>query len=205
MRIRVTPVSASPARIAAGIGVAPRWRGRSDGWRFSAPWRGSSSAAGRSGRSRRAPARSGVERRARSRCASGVAQPRRASGRRIAELVGGRRGRASRSSSWRRPAGRGGAVTTPTRSIDRVRGQRAAGSAGRTRRCRGRPSGREPPARPSVTPGRSPPRGPQLVLVARRRPASARPSSRGSRCTACRRGGRARAAARGRAARTRRP
>ena len=46
IRIRVTPVSASPARIAAGIGVAPRWRGRSDGWRLSAPYRRSSSSAG---------------------------------------------------------------------------------------------------------------------------------------------------------------
>ena len=57
MSISDTPVSASPARIAAGIGVAPRWRGRSDGCRFSAPWRGRSSSAGaRSGRSRPAPA-----------------------------------------------------------------------------------------------------------------------------------------------------
>ena len=44
MRISVTPVSRSPARIAAGIGVAPRCRGNSDGWRFRAPcFRSSSS------------------------------------------------------------------------------------------------------------------------------------------------------------------
>ncbi len=45
----------------------------------------------------------------------------------------------------------------------------------------------------------------RVVLVADARPASARPSSRGSRCRACRRGGRARAGAPGRGARTRRP
>ena len=45
MRISVTPVSASPARIAAGIGVAPRCRGSSDGWRFRAPCCSSSSSA----------------------------------------------------------------------------------------------------------------------------------------------------------------
>ena len=45
MSISVTPVSSSPARIAAGIGVAPRWRGNNDGCRFSAPCRGRSSIA----------------------------------------------------------------------------------------------------------------------------------------------------------------
>ena len=54
MRMSVTPVSASPARIAAGIGVAPRWRGSSEGWRFSAPCSSSEQLRpGRSGRSRR--------------------------------------------------------------------------------------------------------------------------------------------------------
>ena len=54
IRISVTPVSSSPARIVAGIGVAPRWRGRSDGWRLSAPWRQVRGARrARSGRSRR--------------------------------------------------------------------------------------------------------------------------------------------------------
>ena len=38
MRMRVTPVVASPARMAAGTGAAPRWRGSSEGCRFSAPW-----------------------------------------------------------------------------------------------------------------------------------------------------------------------
>ena len=33
----VTPASASPAAIVAGIGVAPRWRGSSDGWTFRMP------------------------------------------------------------------------------------------------------------------------------------------------------------------------
>ena len=46
IRMSVTPVSVSPARIVAGIGVAPRWRGRSDGWRFRAPCSRSSSAGG---------------------------------------------------------------------------------------------------------------------------------------------------------------
>ncbi len=42
IRISDTPVSASPARIVAGIGDAPRWRGSSDGWRLSAPCAGRS-------------------------------------------------------------------------------------------------------------------------------------------------------------------
>ena len=46
IRIRLTPVVSSPARIVAGIGVAPRCRGRSDGWRLRAPCRSSRSAAG---------------------------------------------------------------------------------------------------------------------------------------------------------------
>ena len=33
-------VVVSPARMAAGTGAAPRWRGSRDGCRFSAPWRG---------------------------------------------------------------------------------------------------------------------------------------------------------------------
>ena len=37
MRISVTAVSASPARIVAGTGAAPRNRGSADGWRLSAP------------------------------------------------------------------------------------------------------------------------------------------------------------------------
>ena len=35
MIIRLTPASASPARMVAATGAAPRWRGRSDGWTFS--------------------------------------------------------------------------------------------------------------------------------------------------------------------------
>ena len=44
--ISVTPVSVSPSRIVDGIGVAPRWRGRSDGWTFRIPWAGISSSSG---------------------------------------------------------------------------------------------------------------------------------------------------------------
>ena len=64
---------------------------------------------------------------------------------------------------------------------------------------------REPPARPSVTRGRSSPRGPRRRPRCPRRPPSAHPSTRGSRCRACRRGGRARAATPARAGRIRRP
>ena len=37
MRITLTPVSVSPARIAAGMGVGPRQRGSSEGCRFRQP------------------------------------------------------------------------------------------------------------------------------------------------------------------------
>ena len=46
MRIASRRSRASPARIVAGIGDAPRCRGSSDGWRFSAPCGRSRSAAG---------------------------------------------------------------------------------------------------------------------------------------------------------------
>ena len=110
-----------------------------------------------------------------------------------------------RAGSSPRPAGRDGAVTTPTRST--------RGSAARAR-SDGRPNPplpmktvrtREPPARRPVTRGRSSPRGPRRRPRCPRRPPSARPSSRDSRCTACRRGDRARAGAPDRAARIRRP
>jgi hypothetical protein len=42
MRMMETPADASPLAIVAGIGVAPRWRGSSDGWTFRMPWAGSS-------------------------------------------------------------------------------------------------------------------------------------------------------------------
>ena len=37
MRMIVTPVSASPARMAAAMGEAPRWRGSSEAWTFRQP------------------------------------------------------------------------------------------------------------------------------------------------------------------------
>src|SRR5690554_5837323 len=43
MRIRLTPVSASPARIACWIGAAPRQRGSNDAWIFTQPRAGQSS------------------------------------------------------------------------------------------------------------------------------------------------------------------
>jgi hypothetical protein len=42
----VTPVSASPARIARWIGAAPRQRGNSDPWMFTQPRRGSDKTGG---------------------------------------------------------------------------------------------------------------------------------------------------------------
>ena len=109
-----------------------------------------------------------------------------------------------RAGSRLRPAGRGGTVTTPTSSIE--------GSAANARNA-GRPNPplpmktvrtRGPSARRLVTRGRSSPRGRRRRPRCPRRPPSVRPSTRGSRCRACRRGGRARAGAPGRAARTRR-
>ena len=47
MRMIVTPASASPAAIVAGIGVAPRWRGSSDGCRLRIPCGGRSRSAPR--------------------------------------------------------------------------------------------------------------------------------------------------------------
>jgi hypothetical protein len=38
----VTPVSVSPARMAAATGEAPRQRGSSEAWTFTQPWRASS-------------------------------------------------------------------------------------------------------------------------------------------------------------------
>ena len=78
MRIRVTPVSVSPARIAAGMGVAPRCRGSSDGWRLSAPCatveQRRPARSGRSRRGRSGPVRSASSRRSHraSRSRSGV-------------------------------------------------------------------------------------------------------------------------------------
>jgi hypothetical protein len=43
MRMMVMPVSASPARIAAWIGAAPRQRGSSEAWMLRQPRRGASS------------------------------------------------------------------------------------------------------------------------------------------------------------------
>src|SRR3712207_7758041 len=40
---RSMPVSASPARIAAEIGAAPRWRGNNEAWTFRQPSGGRSS------------------------------------------------------------------------------------------------------------------------------------------------------------------
>ena len=188
MRMSVTPVSVSPARIAAGIGVAPRWRGSNDGWRFNAPCAElQERSAGRSGRSRRARRGPGDERQDAVDGGS-IAQPRR------------RQDRADprwRAASWigvtRRPARRGppvvgGAVTTPTSSTSGC-------SPSRQRVSRPNPPlpMKTVRARPSVTPGRSSPRGPRRRPRRPGRRGSARPSTRGSRCRACPRGGRARA------------
>ena len=63
IRISVTPVSVSPARIAAGIGDAPRCRGSSDGCTLSAPCGGSASQTpARAGRSRPGRAAAGSAR-----------------------------------------------------------------------------------------------------------------------------------------------
>ena len=196
----------SPARIALGIGVAPRWRGRSDGWRFSAPCAQVEQLAGHDlavvgehDEVRIEPEDVGDRGR--------VAQP-------LRRLDVEARARAAWVSTGvgvsipRRPTGRGGAVTTAT-SVDRRVG-RAAGraSAGRTGRCRGRRSGRarEPGRRSSSAaatigsrgPGRRPGHASAFAALSvptcssprprrrrrrrsRRRAGSARPSSRDSR------------------------
>ena len=121
MRNSVTPVSVSPAAIAAGIGVAPRWRGSSDGCRLRKPCRGSVQDArpAGSGRSRRAPrasGRSGSDRRGRlRRCAA------RPAGAAAARPPARGRRRRWASASPRRPAGRSGARTTPTSRTQRRR------------------------------------------------------------------------------------
>ena len=208
IRISVTPVSRSPARIAAGIGVAPRWRGSSDGWRLSAPCaQVEQRRPGRSGRSRRGRGAPGSSART-------CGDRRR---RRAAALGSGRRRRRARRPPSAigvairccfRPAGRGGAVTTPTSSTSgwRVEAPQALGTPNaplprKTVRTRTPPS--PGPVRSREGARRLADLG--VVLVRRRRRGSARPSTRGSRCTACRRGGRARAGAPARAARSRRP
>ena len=123
IRISVTPVSGSPARIAAGIGVAPRWRGSSDGCRLSAP-------CGRSEQRRRhdlAVVGEDDEPGSRPRTSAIASGSRSRAGVRIgvdAESLGGVARSASRSAPCCRPAGRGGAVTTPTSSIVGMTGER---------------------------------------------------------------------------------
>ena len=108
-------------------------------------------------------------------------------------------------STWRRPASRGGAVTTPTSSTSGCSARRRRAGIPNAPLPRKTVRTREPPARPSVTPGRSSPRGPPRRPRSKHRPPSARPSTRDSRCTACRQGGRARAGAPGPAVPSRRP
>ena len=203
-------MSVTPGRRVAGqdrrpgSGVAPRWRGSSDGWTLRMP------CAGRS-RSRRGHDLAVV----------GEHDERRVEGRDLGDRLGARSrsgvqdgtpSSAARAATGvdverrGRPDGRAGAVTTPTSSMSGMARQALEDRHGERRRCRGRrsaPASRRL-ARP-VTPGRSSPRGPRRRPRSRRRPAGARPSSRGSRCRACRRGGRARAGAPGRADRSRRP
>ncbi len=115
MRIRVTPVSRSPARMAAGMGVAPRCLGSSDGCRFRAPCvdvqqggRHDPPVVGQHDQLGRRASTAAM--------AVGVAQPGRGQDRRAR--------RASSATAWMgvavrrppRPAGRAGAVTTPTSS-----------------------------------------------------------------------------------------
>ena len=108
----VTPATRSPARIVAGIGVAPRWRGRRDGWMFRIPCGGISRIDGGTSRpkSARTP-RSGRS----AAISSATSGPRSRSG--------CRRWTPSRTASSatgtdigtaRRPAGRSGGATTPT-------------------------------------------------------------------------------------------
>ena len=116
MRMSVTPVSASPARMAAGMGVAPRWRGSSEGWRLSAPMRrqveqrlGHDAAV--VGEHHAAPARAPRWPPGRWGRGAAPASARGGPSRRAAALD-----RASDVRYPSRPAGRGGVVTTPTSS-----------------------------------------------------------------------------------------
>ena len=177
-----------------GSASAPRWRGSSEGCRF------------------RAPSGSVEQRRRHDLAVVGedeqVGRERQDLGDRVrrTQAPGAQDGRdpdarcllvdGGRRQPRPRPPGRGGAVTTPTRS-----------TAGRTasRRRIGRPN---PPVprktvrarlrgrhvRRAPAPLRRSPRTPRRRRPGR--PGSARPSSRDSRCRACPRGGRARAGAR---------
>ena len=197
--ISVTPVASSPARMAAGMGDAPRQRGSSDGCRLSAPWRRDCQ------QLRRHDLAVVGQHKQVGRVAANVLDR--------ARPYAGAPGVRVGTSWWVRPNGDRrvdflpagplgrGAVTTASRST--VGFSRERGNDGHGELAVPRKMVRAWPQAGGHASGANSASSSASSCSCICGPSSARPSSRGSRCRACRSGGRSRAGGRAPAGRRR--